>query len=258
MYCKNCGNKVAGDAKFCAVCGATVGGEETFIPASEQSTTITIPPIFAKFLPEMKALFSKNPTKMVSIAAKSRGLEWVIWAVLSLFTYAFSAAVLPLNLVREMAGASASTLLDFIEYPFGGIFGISLLIALIAYVVMAAGFWGLSCLIHKKLIHPFKALNVLSCAMIPLIAAQLVNMLLGLMWFPLTICTTIIALVFLVVFLYVGVQRFEKLESSPAWLFCSIFAVVMAIVLWIGSGIYGAAIKNALESSIGSLLSMLM
>ncbi len=263
MFCKNCGKELTNDAKFCNACGTPAEavapsgeGSGVYVPpaAQPQANTITIPPIFANFLPELKALFSKNPTKIASVAAKSTGFEWAIWAFVSLFSFAFSAAVFPLQLIKDMAGSMGGSVMEYLEYPFGGIFGISLLIGLIAYVVFGAGFWGLNCLVHKKLIHPCKTLNLFSCALIPLIAAQLLNMLLGLMWIPLTVYTILFAVIFLVVLLYVGIQRVEKMETSPAWLFTAVVALLMGLVLLIGGSIYGAVIKAAIETAAGSIM----
>lgn len=261
MFCKNCGKELTNETKFCDACGTPV---ETPVQSAEgagaapagqgTATTITIPPIFANFLPELKALFSKNPTKIVSVAAKSTGFEWAIWAFVSLFSFAFSAALFPLQIIKDLAGSMGSSVMDYLEYPFGGLFGISLLIGFISYLVFAAGFWGLNCLVHKKMVHPCKALNVFSCALIPLIAAQLLNMLLGLMWIPLTVYTVLFALILLVVLLYVGIQRIEKLETSPAWLFTALIALLMGLVLLIGGSIYGAVIKAMIESAAGSLM----
>ena len=269
MFCKNCGKELTNDTKFCNACGTPVEvaqpaveeptvyippvTQPAVVPAS-QGTTITIPPIFANFLPELKALFSKNPTKIASVAAKSTGFEWAIWALISLFSFAFSAALFPLQIIKDMAGSIGSSALGELEYPFGGLFGISLLIGLISYVVFAIGFWGLNCLIHKKLIHPCKSLNVLSGAMIPLIIVQLLNMVLGLMWIPLTVYTTLFAVILLVVLLYVGVQRIEKIETSPAWLFTAIVALLMGLVLLIGGSIYGAMIEAAIEEMASLLM----
>ena len=268
MFCKNCGKELTNDTKFCNICGTPVEAVPTteestvYIPpvpqpaatSAPQGTTITIPPLFSNLLSELKALFSKNPTKVASVAAKSTGFEWAIWAFLSLFSFAFSAAIFPLQIIKDLAGSIGSSLGEM-EYPFGGLFGISLLIGLISYVVFALGFWGLNCLVHKKLIHPCKTLNVLSCAMIPLILVQFLNMILGLMWIPLTMYTTLFGVVLLVVLLYVGIQRVEKIETSPAWVFTAIIALLIGLVILIGGSIYGAVIKAAIEEMAGSLMS---
>lgn len=258
MFCKNCGKELTDDAKFCNACGTSVEGVAQPAAASTpapQGTTVTIPPIFANFLPELKELFSKNPTKIASVAAKSTGFEWAIWALVSLFSFAFSAALVPLQIIKDLAGSLGNSVMGDLEYPFGGLFGISLLIGFITYGIFAAGFWGLNCLVHKKLIHPCKTLNVLSCAIIPLIAVQLLNMALGFMWLPLTVYGILFAMILLVILLYVGIQRIEKIETSPAWLFTVFVALTMGLSLWIGSAIYGEVIKAAIDEAAGLFMS---
>ena len=238
MFCRNCGASMPDDAKFCTSCGASTEGT-----APAQSAPACAPsqpnPMIQKFVAALKGFWVK-PVATVASAAKSTTMEWVLLAAASILFFALGAAVVGLEMLNQLiasmipAGTSAmgSAISSQIStaignmYPFFGVFGIGLLVGVVAYFATAAGLWVLIAQIFKKNASFISALNMTAVACLPLTAIHLLNMLFGLIWAPLTVFLFIVAVMMTIICLYTGAQKFDKLDKSPFYGFTAVLAIV--------------------------------
>lgn len=249
MFCSKCGKEISDNAAFCPGCGTATNAQAA--PAAPVSAapvaTAAKPSVFAQllasFLNILKGVFSKNIVKTVGDQAKNTGLEWVFGIALSLLTFAFAA---PVNIVELAADAEIDE-----GFPFFGFFGMSLLLGVLVLGVTVAGLWLLAKLVTKKEIAWPCVLNMVATATLPLSVCYLANMLLGLIWWPLPMVATVIALFMTGILLYAGFQKLEKPEVSPFFPYMALVAVVVIISLLLAALLFKAPFKAYTEKFYG-------
>lgn len=255
MFCSNCGKNLADDARFCDGCGAQLGAPAAAPAAVAPQKAQN--PMFNNFLNNVKGVFSKNTVKTVGEAAKSTGMEWIIAMAISAVVYAFALAVnlkqIIMSVIKSVVGGYASMVSSFINV-FGTGFLYGLLISLGTFFVMSVLIFGTMKLVFKKDVKFTAVLNLVATASLPLTAVYALNMLLGLIWAPLVFVFSAAGLVATVVLLYVGMQKLEKLESSPFVAYTGIWAIIIALVVIIVC----VAVKSAIGDALGGLASGLM
>lgn len=256
MFCKKCGTQIADDARFCTNCGAAT--DASAAPVNNQPV-YTVPkvaepnPMFANFLSVLKS-FWKSPTAVVANAAKSNTYEWILLMTAGILTYALGAAVVGLEMLSQLLGSLLGGFSSYVYwgdyYPFFAMFLVSILVGSAAYGLTALGVWLLVAKIFKKNATFIQALNMVAVATLPLAAIHTFNMLAGLVYAPLTIAFMIIALVISSVLLYVGVQKFDKLEKSPFYGYTIVMTAVICAVFVLGL-ISISIVGNSLTGMIG-------
>ena len=253
MFCSKCGKEISDNAAFCPGCGTATNAQAApAAPASAApvATAAAKPSAFAQlfgsFLGVLKGVFSKNIVKTVGEQAKNTGLEWVFGIALSLLTFAFAA---PVNIVELAADAEIDE-----GFPFFGFFGMSLLLGIIVLGVTVAGLWLLAKLVTKKDVAWPCVLNMDATATLPLSVCYLANMLLGLIWWPLPLVATTVALFMTGILLYAGFQKLEKPEASPFFPFMAFAAVVVIVALLFAALLYKAPFKAYTDDFYGAEL----
>lgn len=253
MFCNNCGKNLSEGARFCDECGAQVGVAN---PVSIESTNVPAPkednPIFKDTAKTLKGFFSKNTVKTVGESAKSIGMEWILIGLMSALVYSFALALNVKQIIDSLLG-SVSDLISGSLYNFGSWFLYGLLICIGTYFLMSVCIYGAMKLIFKKEISIKNVLNLVSTASLPLTVAYLLNIIFGFLWTPFIIIFSVVALIATAVLLYVGIQKFEKLEKSPYITYVGIWAVVVAIIVIIISVITKNVIDGAVSDLMGSL-----
>lgn len=262
MFCSKCGNQIAEGAAFCSVCGAAVGQETA--PAQPGVQPVAQPgvqpqavqqpakpnvcvEVLKSFLTVVKGVFSKDAVKAVATEAQSTGFEWIVMLGLWMVTFIFSLAV---N-IQQMLGAASA---------YVSIFGKAILanwaIAVVCGAATVFGIFGLLKVLFKKDVHLMAVLNMVGTATLPLTAAYLVNMLLGLIWMPLVTIVSFTALFMTIVLLYVGMQKLVKLEKSPFYGFHLVMGVVVFITLVVAYLCYKSVFTSVVSGMFGSLHSL--
>ena len=74
MYCKNCGNKIDEDSKFCKICGASLEGSSHLLYKNKQEEPLNLK-VDAKIAPSMKWF---NNIKLTNLQ-KNCILAYIIW-----------------------------------------------------------------------------------------------------------------------------------------------------------------------------------
>ena len=182
-----------------------------------------------------------SPTTSVAESTKSNTHEWSLLAAIGVLLYALSNAIVG---VASMGG----------YYPFLPMLGIGILVGAAAYGLTALGVWVLVAKIFKKQASFIQALNVSAVALLPLAAIQVVNILVGLIYSPLVTAFTVSALIMSAMLLYIGIQKFDKLEKSPFYAY-SIMAAAVVVSVSIVSILYDVVFQGAMTvgNIIGSL-----
>lgn len=210
MFCKNCGQAMPDNTKFCAACGTPVEG------AAPGQTPAIITNLLARLIG-----FLKKPLATIGDAAKSNTHEWSILAGINLFFYTIATALCGLEI---LAHAMDSFKYAGKMYSFFGVYGIAIVVGAAAFFGTSLGLWLLITQVFKKQVSFVNVFNMVSVACLPLTAVAILNMLLGLIYAPLTLVFFVVALLLTAICLFVGVQKLTGEASFYG------FAVVMASV----------------------------
>lgn len=181
----------------------------------------------------IKGFFSANITKTIETAAKSKGLEWLVFAIASVFVFAVS---MTLNVKYVFEYASIGTLFSL---WFANIF-----IGTLAFGGLAALVFATMRVIFKKNVSFFAALNMVGYATFPITLVLSANVIMGLIYVPLAVILYLVALIASFCLVYIGMQKLDKLEVTPFVAFVVIVAIVVSTVALIGGAIYGEIIGN--------------
>ena len=264
MFCSKCGKEIPEGAAFCPGCGTSTNSQPVSAapaaaaPVPAQPSVVS--EVFASFLAVVKGIFSKDLVKTVGNQAKNTNYTWIIGIALAVLSFTFAMPVNILQgisaLIKSIAGEIGGSVLKYLEYPFFAFLGTSLLVSILTLGAMIGGLWLVAKLVSKKNVSWFCVLNLAATATLPLSACYILNMLLGLIWMPLTIILSITALFMTVILLYVGVQKLEKPEVSPFFAFTGLVAVLVIVAVAASFLLYKGVIVNWLgdaASSMGSL-----
>lgn len=283
MFCSNCGNQIQEESQFCSSCGAPVAQQsvsETVEqqPVQELTEQQPVPEVVAQqaivtqpsaagvlmksFWGIVKDVFSKNIVKTVGEQAKNTGNEWIVSLVISVLSFAFAFSVninqIITSIIKDVAGEMISSgIISYLKYPFFSFFGVSLLIGLIVLAVVVLGIRVMATIVTKKCISWVCVLNVVGAATIPLSACYIANMILGIIWAPITAFVSIVALLMTVVLLYVGVQKLEKPVTSPFYPFTIVVAVIVGVAVLISFLLLKEVFMSWIGSALGSELDLL-
>lgn len=213
---------------------------------------------FAAFTAVLKGVFSKDVVKTVGNQAKSTGMEWLIGIIISVLTFALATPINVLEgisqMVRKVGGGLGGMVLKYIRFPFFSFFGASLLIGILVLAALTVGVWLVAKLVSKKEVPFTCALNLVGAATLPLSICYAANMLLGLIWVPLAIAVSIIAMIMTLILLYVGFQKLEKPVVSPFYPYAALTAVVVIVAVLMGFLLYKAVITGWVGNIAGNAL----
>ena len=254
MFCSNCGKNLPEDAKFCNGCGAPIN---TVIADSQTGITTSAKPnpMFTNFLSVIKGFFSKSPVKVVGESAKSTGMEWIILSAISVVSLALTLEFNAMQLLNSILG-SASSLVGGL-FKFGPLFLCGLLIGAVTYFLMSGAIFAAMKLIFKKNVNFISVLNLVGAATLPLSCAYIINMLVGFLWVGFIFVFFTVGTVATSVLLYVGIQKLDKLEKSPFWVYNAIWGIAVLVITIIVFIAISIAVKSAIGSALGSLGSMM-
>ena len=261
MFCYQCGKEFPEGAAFCPNCGASASGPAAATAVATAAAPSAASTMFKSFLNILKGVFSKDAVKTVGAQAKNTGFEWIIGIVLAVLSFALATPVNIVEgftqLIKEAVGEMGSYILDYIELPFFSFFGVSLLIGAMVLGTVVAGLWLLAKLVTKKNVSWVCVLNLVATATLPLSACYITNMLLGLIWVPLAILVSNVALIMTLVLLYAGFQKLEKPEVSPFYPYSAFVAVVMIVACVLSFLLYKGVITSWFGELAGGSLDIL-
>ena len=249
MFCTKCGKNIADNSKFCDGCGAPV------TPAAAPAAPVNVVKkqpnqIFVNLLSTIKGFFSNNTVKTVGNAAKSNGLEWLIIFGVGLLVYPLALALNVMQAMDSVLGAFGQYL-----YSFGIWFLYGIVLSAGSYFLIATAVFLTVKFIFKKNTTYFAALNMVAVASIPLTCVYVLNIIFGFLWTPLVLIFSAIGLVATLILIYAGMQKLDKLESSPFWAYIIICAAVILVIGILAYVFVSSAFSSAASNAMGSISS---
>jgi hypothetical protein len=269
-FCPKCGKPLEPGAAFCPGCGYKLNAKAA--KSSDSS--------FIKEVGGTAIGMVTKPVETVEKAAKSKGIAWIIFAALAIISFTFATATniysffystikrTSMKMLRDIPGWSTATSAqrsqarqlvrestrDAVKdiYSWGlGVLWSFIIGSLIFFGVSLAIFFAVK-VILKKDIHLFNAFNLVGAASIPLTIAFLLNLVLGLVWTPLAVCLTVIAVIASITLLFVGMCNLADFEKKPAVVFICALAAVAAVVVLIGGIILSVKFNNLAKDMLNA------
>ena len=279
MFCEKCGNNISDNALFCSACGAPVPKAETagadvkseeavngaqaapsaaaapvqtppVQPAAVQTPPVQTPPMQTPPV-QAQGFFSGRVTQTVASAAKSRGLQWLVLALANIIIFMISAT---LNVKyalwsNTIVDAVASRLISIWAVLFANLF-----IGAAVYFALGGLIFGAMRLVFKKPVPYSAVMNMVGYATLPLTFAFTANIILGLIYVPLSLIVYTVAVIMSFCMLYVGIQKLDTLQKTPYFIFMAIAAITVALAFLLTFVLYGAIIRSGVAYGAGSLI----
>ena len=295
MFCSKCGNTLPENAKFCDKCGTPVPNTAEQSPitntapmqsvasdaAQSQPNTNGTPiqnvannvaqpfvntnvaPVqnvanntpmnvmLQNFLATIKGFFSKDTVKTVANASKSTGLEWLLMMLSCSLLFAFSLAFG----VKQILSSLLLDMLPIRIFNFGIWFLWGLIIGVGSFFLLSLAMFLLTKIIFKIEVKIQNIFNLVATACLPLGVAYIINIILGFVWYPLTIILSVVSLVQTAILLYVGIQKLKKLDKSPFWAYSITWLIVMFILVVVVGIIIRTAVGFAVQNAYSDMAS---
>lgn len=277
--CWQCGAELPEEAAFCGFCGAErkASGSIAQAPAFVKPTRQNMPngqsSIFSEGAAYWHSFFSKDPTSGITKASTSRSLFWVLAAVANALLFSLAAcnnipqlanygvesfikAVLQCikKLVpdgREIISSIGNYVPDLDLSANYSQFAPFTLVSLAVFAVEAIVVYIMLYTLKRQPKSVSSLLNVISISLFPITAVSVLNLLLGLLYPPITICTLVVAAFMHIVLLYEGIKKLTGAETSPLWqigLTVLVICAVLMVAMW-------TAFTNALGDFISAVAS---
>lgn len=199
----------------------------------------------------IKGFFSGRVTQTVASAAKSRGLQWLVLALANIIIFMISAT---LNVKYALW---SNTIVDVVASRLISIWAVlfaNLFIGAAVYFALGGLIFGAMRLVFKKPVPYSSVMNMVGYATLPLTMAFIANIILGLIYIPLSLIVYTVAVIMSFCMLYIGIQKFDSLQKTPYFIFMAIVAITVALALLLTFILYGAIIRSGVAYGAGSLI----
>lgn len=260
MFCNKCGKQLPDNATFCSGCGNQVGAAPAAPAAPKAAAPANLPPILSRLFSQVANFFTKkDPVGVVANSAKDTSFSGAILLGLGFIVTALACMInfnqmLNYLLSSMLGGMKIPGLSKY--YPSGVTFGMSLLASVVIGAASVAMVFLALKKINKKDVTLSGAINLVAYSSIPLVCVFIVNMLVGLIWMPLTFVLTALAAVMSLLTLYSAFRKAGEFEKAPYFSFLIVAGVITLVTiiftyLWINAGIKG--VGDNLSSLFGSI-----
>lgn len=278
--CRQCGSELPEEAAFCGFCGAERKASGSMIgvvhaSAFEKPARQNVPneqsSLFSEGAAYWHGFFSKDPTSEISRASTSRSPFWVLAAAANalLFSLALCNNIPQLVnhgfdlFIHEVikcfkglvpAGQKILSGMDnyIPELDLSAIYSQFVTFALLSLAVFAAEAVVVYITLYALKRRPESVsalLNVVSISLFPITAVSVLNLLLGLMYPPLTVCTLIAAAFIHIVLLYEGIKKIAGANTSSVWQ----IGLTVLVVCVASMAAMRFAFRNALSDFMSAL-----
>ena len=216
-------------------------------PAAPSQTNIIFPAV-GEYI---KGFFSGRVTQTVASAAKSRGLQWLVLALANIIIFMISAT---LNVKYALW---SNTIVDVVASRLISIWAVlfaNLFIGAAVYFALGGLIFGAMRLVFKKPVPYSAVMNMVGYATLPLTFAFTANIILGLIYVPLSLIVYTVAVIMSFCMLYIGIQKLDTLQKTPYFIFMAIAAITVALAFLLTFVLYGAIIRSGVAYGAGSLI----
>ena len=199
----------------------------------------------------IKGFFSGRVTQTIASAAKSRGLQWLVLALANIIIFMISAT---LNVKYALW---SNTIVDVVASRLISIWAVlfaNLFIGAAVYFALGGLIFGAMRLVFKKPVPYSAVMNMVGYATLPLTFAFTANIILGLIYVPLSLIVYTVAVIMSFCMLYIGIQKLDTLQKTPYFIFMAIAAITVALAFLLTFVLYGAIIRSSVAYGAGSLI----
>lgn len=217
------------------------------VPAAPSQASI----VFSAVGEYIKGFFSGRVTQTVASAAKSKGLQWLVLALANIIIFMISAT---LNVKYALW---SNTIVDVVASRLISIWAVlfaNLFIGAAVYFALGGLIFGAMRLVFKKPVPYSAVMNMVGYATLPLTFAFTANIILGLIYVPLSLIVYTVAVIMSFCMLYIGIQKLDTLQKTPYFIFMAIVAITVALALLLTFILYGAIIRSGVAYGAGSLI----
>lgn len=244
-FCPFCGKPLDADATFCPGCGSKIGSK----------TQSGAPAIFVDFVNTGKDFFTKGPVVAAQNGAKSKGISWILYASLAIITFMFAAATnihqffyfgftraMLTGVATEQRAQLRKNIVDGIDrsvYKFGLGLLFSFLLGTIVFFTFAFAIF-VATKIMKKNVSLMSVFNLVGVASIPITLVSIINLIVGIIWAPLSILFLGTAVIVSLYLMFTGIDSLADFEGKGAnvmFFAITIAAFVISIFLMLFFGI---------------------
>lgn len=217
------------------------------VPAAPSQASL----VFSAVGEYIKGFFSGRVTQTVASAAKSRGLQWLVLALANIIIFMISAT---LNVKYALW---SNTIVDVVASRLISIWAVlfaNLFIGAAVYFALGGLIFGAMRLVFKKPVPYSAVMNMVGYATLPLTFAFTANIILGLIYVPLSLIVYTVAVIMSFCMLYIGIQKLDTLQKTPYFIFMAIAAITVALAFLLTFVLYGAIIRSGVAYGTGSLI----
>lgn len=277
MICEKCGRELAeGEVCTCSEQNteevkqsSLPTGGEVMASAKNAAANIAKNPIVNDIFSTIKRTLI-SPVKETAANAKRGDIFWIFLAIAELLitSVAFTVTlrhlvyVAAVSAMKSAMGSYASSIdISFGKYAEGladigagafKVFGVFLLLTAIVFALSAVLMLVITMICRKK--ASFSCVcNMLATAYIPSAALMLVALIFGWIYAPISVVLMTASLASFVILAYLGMQKLDKFEKSPFWVYIIYNTVMNIITVLVVSGV----LKNVFSEIVSSLTSSL-
>ena len=205
--------------------------------------------IIKNFVARLKSFFSKDVLEGVKQAAKSTTHEWTIFTIAYVLFFAIS---VPIALHRTMG--SFSYIGSYLKQvmPFFRTLLASFAAAIVSGAVITGGMYLKVKVLMKKDVSVLSVLNAVLYASLPVVVACAANIILGLIWVPLTVMVFLTAVLMQVRLLWVAEEELAGGEHASFYLSSLVTLGCIFVILLIAGVLYKGCLSAALNGLFGS------
>lgn len=217
------------------------------VPAAPSQASL----VFSAVGEYIKGFFSGKVTQTVASAAKSRGLQWLVLALANIIIFMISAT---LNVKYALW---SNTIVDVVASRLISIWAVlfaNLFIGAAVYFALGGLIFGAMRLVFKKPVPYSAVMNMVGYATLPLTFAFTANIILGLIYVPLSLIVYTVAVIMSFCMLYIGIQKLDTLQKTPYFIFMAIAAITVVLAFLLTFVLYGAIIRSGVAYGAGSLI----
>ena len=217
------------------------------VPAAPSQASL----VFSAVGEYIKGFFSGRVTQTVASAAKSRGLQWLVLALANIIIFMISAT---LNVKYALW---SNTIVDVVASRLISIWAVlfaNLFIGAAVYFALGGLIFGAMRLVFKKPVPYSAVMNMVGYATLPLTFAFTANIILGLIYVPLSLIVYTVAVIMSFCMLYIGIQKLDTLQKTPYFIFMAIAAITVVLAFLLTFVLYGAIIRSGVAYGAGSLI----
>lgn len=285
--CKKCGAELPAGAKFCSACGtnqdapdAAAGVSHAFesgkAALQNLSSKAAQNPLLSEGTTYWRGFFSNDPTSEITHASESKSFFWILALAIYVVLFSLAACINIPQLLNQgwdsLAHLIIQTLKDTIPGGKSLLFGAEdqipsldlpplfslfvpfVLISLASFAVEVVGVYVPMLLLKSKPESVSALLNALCTSLFPITAVSLLNLLLGLIWPPLTICTLAAAVFIHILLLYEGIKVTVKASVSPIWQIGLTVFVIGIIFIAVMGLIFASALEDAVSAMANGVM----